>query len=102
MIDASIKAAFADPASTNSRIQNDRTIIHKSIQLLDAKNIQVGRSNGTMIGTAPDQKLALYGKTPVVQAGTISAPSGGTTVDSQSRTAITTIISVLKAFGLTN
>ena len=48
-------------------LASDRYVFHKTIQILDGRNIQTGRSNGTKIGTATDQKLALYGVTPVVQ-----------------------------------
>ena len=46
-------------------------------------------------------KLGFYGKTPASQPMGISAPSGGATVDSQSRTAITSIINALNSLGLT-
>jgi hypothetical protein len=86
---------------TNQRPTVDRTIHEKHIQLLDARNIQFGRTNGTQIGTASDQKLGLWGVTPVVQPNAISAASGGTTVDSQARTAIVDIINKLKNVGIT-
>jgi hypothetical protein len=82
--------------------KSDRFIFSKLVQFLDGRNVQLGRSTGTMIGTASDQKLGFFGKSPVAQQSHISAPSGGTTVDSQSRTAITSIISLLQAFGLTS
>lgn len=46
-------------------------------------------------------KLGFYGKTPASQPAGISAPSGGATVDSQARTAITSIINALNSLGLT-
>lgn len=76
-------------------------IFSKPIQILDGRNVQTGRSTGTTIGTAPDQKLSVFGVTPVVQAAAITAPTGGSTTDTQARTAITAIINALKAFGIT-
>ena len=82
-------------------LASDRYIFAKHVQFLDGRNIQVGRTTGTKIGTAADQKIGLYGTTPVVQASAISAPTGGVTVDTEARTAINTIRTVLQAFGLT-
>lgn len=47
-------------------------------------------------------KIAFFaGGTPVAQQAAITAPSGGATVDSQARTAISTIITRLQTLGLT-
>lgn len=83
---------------------SDKYIFSKLIQILDGRNIQTGKGVGTKIGTeggATGQKLAVFGVTPVVQAGAISAPSGGATVDAESRTAINLIRTVLTNFGIT-
>lgn len=66
----------------------------------DGTNIPLGATTGTKIGTASTQKLGFYGATPIVRVSGISAPSGGATVDSQSRTAITSIINALNSLGL--
>ena len=55
---------------------------------------------GTKIGTATNQLLGFYGVTPVNQPDTISDPSGGTTVDSEARTAINALIDRLQELGL--
>lgn len=44
--------------------------------------------------------LGFFAKTPVPQGGHITPPSGGATVDSQARTAISSILSQLEAYGL--
>jgi hypothetical protein len=44
----------------------------------DGANIAVGTSTGTQIGTSASQKLALWGKTPVVQQTGGSATAGST------------------------
>lgn len=85
-------------------IKSDRFVFYKTIQILDGRNIQVGKTTGTKIGTeggATGQKLSVYGVTPVVQAGAISAPSGGTTQDAEARAAINSIRTALTNFGIT-
>ena len=39
----------------------------KRIQIRDGKNIQLGLTTGTKIGTATDQKIAFHNSTPVIQ-----------------------------------
>lgn len=83
-------------------LASDRYIFHKTIQVLDGRNIQVGKTTGTKIGTEATQKVGFYGETPVVQAGAISTPSGGATVDAEARTAITSVITALRNIGIIN
>ena len=78
----------------------DRYVFDKHLQILNARNIQFGRTNGTQIGTASDQLLAFYGTTPVDQPDTIADPSGGATVDAEARTSIRTILDRLEELGL--
>jgi len=87
-------------------LATDRYIFHKNVQFLDGRNIQVGRTTGTRIGTGTDQKLSVYGVTPVVQAGAISAPSSpsGSYVQAEIQsleTAINAIRTAIKNFGIT-
>ena len=79
----------------------DRFVFDKNIQLLDTRNIQFGKTTGTKIGEA-DQKLSVYGATPVVQGAFIADPSGGGVgeVDSNARSAINSILDRLIAFGI--
>lgn len=81
--------------------RSDRYTFEKKIQILDGRTIQVGINAGTQIGTDPLQKLSLYGITPIVQQNAISAASGGTTIDSQARAVIVSLIAALKNFGVT-
>lgn len=76
-------------------------IFQKHLQLLDGRNIQLGKTNGTKIGTETTQKIGFFGKTPVVQISAISAPSGGSTIDTEARTAINSIRTALINLGLT-
>lgn len=80
---------------------SDRFVMPKTFQFLDGRNIQLGTTNGTKIGTATNQKIAFFGSSPVAQQSGISAPSGGATIDSQSRTAVTSLINTLRTFGFT-
>jgi hypothetical protein len=81
--------------------RGDRFLFSKTQQILDGRNIQLGRTTGTVIGTATDQKLGFFGKAPVAQQSAISTPGGGATVDTQARSAITSLIAVLHNFGFT-
>lgn len=87
-------------------LATDRYTFQKHIQLFDGRHIQVGKATGTKIGTATTQKLSVYGVTPVVQASAISAPSGGGTgvtdaIDISARSAINSIRTAIKNFGIT-
>jgi|SRR3990167_3051158 len=81
-------------------IKSDRYTFHKNVQFLDGRNIQVGLTNGTKIGTATAQKIGFYNATPVDQPATISDPTGGITQDAEARTAINTLIDRLQELGL--
>lgn len=50
------------------------TGFRNKIVLYDA-DIELSTGTGTKIGTSATQKVGFYGKTPVVQAGAISAPN---------------------------
>lgn len=82
----------------------DKFVFTKPIQVLDARNFQFGKSNGTKLGTeggASGQKLSVFNATPVVQGATISDPAGrANDLDSEARTAIDAIIDRLEAFGI--
>jgi len=73
-----IVAGDTEPSSDNQNLQQkqDRTVSIKHIQILDARNIQVGKTNGTMIATEALQKLGFFGKTPAVQPSAISHATG--------------------------
>ncbi len=80
--------------------KTDRFTFEKNIQILDARNIQVGKGTGTKIGTEVTQKIAFYGETPVIQASAITPPAGGATQDAEARAAIGFIITAIKNFGI--
>lgn len=86
---------------------SDRFVLSRNLQLQDGRNIQTGRGTGTKIGTAADQKIGFFGKTPVVQQTPNTTPSGGGTgssdaIDISARTAIGQIKTALQNLGLTS
>lgn len=83
-------------------IKSDRYTVHKTMQFLDGRNIQVGNSNGTQIATEATQKLGFWGATPVVRPVKIDNPSGAGAagVDSPARQGVISILNLLEEVGL--
>lgn len=86
---------------SDNKIFEKKLIMNKSVSLGEASDISIGTSTGTKIGTSSTQKIGFYGATPVVRQGSITAPSGGSTIDSQARSSINAIIATLQTLGLT-
>ncbi len=84
-----------------SLFRSDRFLFEKILQILDGRNIQLGSGTGTKIGTATTEKIGFYNTTPVIQRSAISAPSGGSPIDVEARTAINSIRQVLIDLGFT-
>lgn len=66
-------------------IKNDRFVFEKIIEILDDRNIHLGKSVGTKIGTETTQKLGFWNSTPIVQHSSTGESAGftagaGTTV----------------------
>lgn len=80
---------------------SDRYVFTKLIQMLDGRNIQVGKTTGTKIGTETSQKIGFFGVTPVVQQNAVTPATGGAVIDGPARTAINTVITILQTLGLT-
>ena len=80
----------------------DRVAFSKNLQILDTRDIQLGRSTGTKIATDTDQKLGFYGVDPVDQPATIDDPTGAGTagVDTPARAGVIAIIDRLQELGL--
>lgn len=83
-------------------IRNDKYVFSKLIEMADGVSIQAGRTLGLRICTETDQKLGFFGKTPISRPAATVLSGGGSTVDSQSRDAINSIISTLTSLGLTS
>lgn len=85
----------------------DKVIFDKSVYfnskfyLKDGSTISLGATTGGLIGLT-GEKIGFLGKTPVARQSAIISPSGGATQDSQARTAIDSIRTVLTNFGLTS
>jgi hypothetical protein len=62
-------------------------------------NLTFGTVTGTQIGTAGTQKLAFYGKTPVVQP-TMGAATAGTSYTSNEQTTLNAVYAAVRALGL--
>jgi hypothetical protein len=59
-----------------------------------------GTLRGLKIGGASTSLLGFYGATPVDRPDTVADPTGGSTIDTEARTAINTIIDRLQELGL--
>jgi hypothetical protein len=68
------------------RFGRGKFILPTTMQLLDGRNIQLGRTTGTEFGTAPDQKFGFFGTAPVAQQSAPTDTAG--------------IIALLQAYGL--
>ena len=81
---------------------SDKFVFQQNMQLIDGKNLQLGKNNGTKIGTEISQKLGFFNAVPVDQPATVSDPSGvgDAGVDTPARTAINAIIDRLQELGL--
>lgn len=94
LIDIFYRIHFIDKeVFPNDVYMNGKLIIKDS-------SISLGSNTGGSIGIT-GEKVGFLGATPLVRQSAISAPSGGATVDSQSRAAINSLIAVLKNFGFT-
>jgi hypothetical protein len=66
---------------------------------VDGVNFTFGTSTGTQIGTAANQRLAFYGKTPVVQP-TMGAATAGPAYTTHEQTMLQDIWNLLRTLGL--
>ena len=57
----------------------DRFLFQKHLQIFDARNIQLGRTTGTKIGTGIDQKIGFYDTTPIIQRSGVAQDAIDTT-----------------------
>lgn len=85
-------------------IRTDKYVFSKLMKIVEGKNIQLGTSVGTQIGTATTQKVAFLGATPVSRQSSIASPSAisGTYVQAEVasiKTAVDALITTLETFG---
>lgn len=86
-------------------VNNNKYTFSKPVQFLDGRNIQTGRTTGTMIGTATDQKVSVFGEAPVVQASAITAPTDAGALYNQGTAqtnvdAVKALLTAIKNFGI--
>ena len=89
-------------------IKSDRYTFHRTIQILNGRNVILGTADGSKIGTESTQKIAFLGSTPVSQQGTTQdgvtfvANTSGISNDSATYDSYSVgdIIKILKKFGL--
>lgn len=84
----------------NSYVKSDRYLFQKHIEVSNGYNFIFGGA-GTKFGTATTQKIGFFNHTPVTQQGAVTTPSGGSVIDTESRTAIGQIKTGLQNLGLT-
>lgn len=70
------------------------------ISFLEDTTVATG-TTGLTLGETGD-KIGFLGHAPVAQQSAITAPTGGATVDTEARTAINSIRTVMTNFGLTS
>lgn len=90
--------------------KSDRVTFYKLLQILDGRNIQLGKGTGTKVGTETTQKLGFFNKTPVVQQAAMTAVNASTVdtiygsqeqdVINNTRTRVSEIETALEALGL--
>ena len=92
-----IKLYTGGTAAANLRMTLDSA---GDLTIADGLDVILDTTTGTKIGTATGQKLGFYNATPVDQPVTVADPTGGATIDAESRTAIDAIIDRLQELGL--
>ena len=67
----------------------------------DGVNLTFGTVTGTQIGTAANQKLGFFGKTPIVQP-TLRAATAGASYSTNEQTMLNAVYTAIRALGLGN
>lgn len=70
----------------------DRVYMERALDMAPNTYVSIGKT----------VKFAVGGVAPVVQQAKINDPSGGTTIDTQARAAINSLIDVFEAYGQTS
>lgn len=88
---------------TNEELQNQIYILKTELETLkilfykdDYSNLEVFRKQVLF-----KNNIGFYGKDPIIQQATFTAPTGGVTQDAEARTAIGVIKTILTNLGLT-
>lgn len=86
-------------ASTITTITDMRVAFRVIGSYADGVNLTLGTAVGTQIGTAANQKLAFFGKTPIVQP-TLGAATAGTSFTTNEQTMLNAVYAAFRALGL--
>ena len=85
--------------TTITSITDARVAFRVVGSFVDGVNLTFGTATGTQIGTATNQKLAFFGKTPIVQP-TLGAATAGTSYTSNEQTMLNAVYAAVRALGL--
>ena len=85
-------------ATTITSITDARVAFHVIGSFADGVNLTFGTATGTQIGTAANQKLAFFGKTPVVQP-TLGAATAGTSYTTNEQTMLNAVYAAVETAG---
>lgn len=105
-LDVYYREHFIDKVIFDRDVYMNRTMyiaslsLTDNLSLTDGINIVVGTTTGTQIATGSTQKLGFWGATPVVRPSAVSDASGGTTVDTEARNAINSLLAKLRTVGI--
>jgi hypothetical protein len=86
-------------AGVISSIADNRVAFSVIGSFADGINLTLGTSTGTQIGTAPNQKLAFFGKTPIVQP-TLGAATAGSSYTSNEQAMLQAVYNAVRNLGL--
>jgi len=86
-------------AGTISCITDNRVAFSVIVSFADGINFTFGTNTGTQVGTAPNQKLAFFGKTPIVQP-TLGAAIAGSTYTSNEQAMLQAVYNAVRNLGL--
>jgi hypothetical protein len=93
-----IATVVAGPSSITS-IADARVAFNVVGSFADGVNLTFGTATGTQIGTAANQKLGFFGKTPIAQP-TLGAATAGTSYTSNEQTMLNAVYAALRVLGL--
>jgi hypothetical protein len=85
--------------STITSIVDARVAFYVAGSIDDGVNLTLGTVTGTQVGTAATQKLAFFGKTPVVQP-TLGAATAGPSYTANEQTMLNAVYAAIRVLGL--
>ena len=92
-------ATVVSGLTTITSITDARIAFDVAGSFVDGTNLILGTTTGTQIGTAANQKLAFFGKTPVVQP-ILGASTAGATYTTNEQMMLQAVYNAVRALGL--